>query len=97
MAQGVGEFSGNNLADEGVGEWIGDGGGKLVEAEALGGGEAVAEAGKGEGGLTDPRRSREIDHLCSDRVDHTEIRPCHAAGHGESCQHPRRRRVSPFA
>ena|GEM_PF-3920314 len=44
-----------------------------------------------------PRRSREIDHLCSDRVDHTEIRPCHVAGHVESCQHPRRRRVSPFA
>jgi len=44
-----------------------------------------------------PRRSREIDHLCSDRVDHTEIRLCHVAGHGESCQHPRRRRVSPFA
>jgi len=26
-----------------------------------------------------PRRSREIDHLCSDRVDPTEIRHCHVA------------------
>ena len=43
----------------------------------------------------EPRRSREIDHLCSDRVDHTEIRPCHGSGHGESRQHLRRRRVSP--
>jgi len=41
------------------------------------------------------RRSRKIDHLCSERVDPIEIRPCHAAGHGGSRQHPRRRRVSP--
>jgi len=28
-----------------------------------------------------PRRSREIDHLSWDRVDHTEMRLCHVAGY----------------
>jgi len=53
VAQRVGEFGGNDLADESVGEWIGDGGGKLEEAAPVEGGEAMAEAGQGEGGVTD--------------------------------------------
>ena len=31
-----------------------------------------------------PRRSREVTHFCSDRVDHTGDRPCHVAGTGSA-------------
>ena len=41
-----------------------------------------------------PRRSREVDHFCSDRVDHTENRSCHAAALWRAVHHPRRRRAS---
>ena len=39
--------------------------------------DAFANFGRG----IKPRRSRESDHLCVDRFDHTEIRRCQVAGY----------------
>ncbi len=52
-AEGPGEFGRVEVADEGVGEGIGYCGGQMVEAPTVMGGEVVAKAGEGEGGIAE--------------------------------------------